>query len=106
MSVSTPILTTLLDKKGSIWAEAVAVSAKVPAKPRITASLIGNSFRVACQIGILLERQRHILGQSHRAPQSAGLISHSRPSQDGIPPFGLDLPQAFARDQHAAAGGR
>src|SRR5215472_3532105 len=47
MSVSTPILTTLLDKKGSIWAEAVAVSAKAPAKPRITASLIGNSFRVA-----------------------------------------------------------
>src|SRR6516225_5366777 len=47
MSVSTPILTTLLDKKGSIWAEAVAVSAKAPVKPRITASLIGNSFRVA-----------------------------------------------------------
>src|SRR5271169_70599 len=43
MSVSTPILMTFPDKKGSIWAEAVAVIARTAAKPSTTASFIGIS---------------------------------------------------------------
>src|ERR1700757_3806865 len=81
MSVSTPILTTLPDRKGSICAEAELVSARTGATLSATAKFIGIPCRVAFHIADIVVRLVEVLSKliADRADDTAMLDGPSRP---------------------------
>src|SRR5271169_6704604 len=99
MSVSTPILMTFPDKKGSIWAEAVAVIARTAAKPSTTASFIGipsGSLSHPDIIVQLVEVLSNILVTDH--VDDDGML-------DGILAVGGDRKPTDKIPGHSARGG-
>ena len=56
------------------------------------------------ELGEGLERQRHILGERHRAPERPGLVGHAEPAAEAVALLVRGVPEALAVVEDVALG--
>jgi hypothetical protein len=58
------------------------------------------------ELGEGLERQRHILGKRHRAPECPGLVGYGEPATEAVAFFVVGMTEALAVVEDIALGRR